>query len=96
MRLLSSLSIATTLALVLVLTTEKHVNAFSVQSPSSKNASTPKPPSTPTPPPPIQAGDKVPWVNLDWGFPPQKVNIPKYVHGRSVIIVGLPGAFTPT
>jgi peroxiredoxin len=44
---------------------------------------------------PISIGDKVPFVDLDWGFPPQKVNIPRYTWGRSVIIVGVPGAFTP-
>jgi hypothetical protein len=44
----------------------------------------------------IKVGDKVPYVDLDWGFPPQKVNLPSYCMGRNVLIVGLPGAFTPT
>jgi len=29
-------------------------------------------------------------------FPPEKVNIAQYVAGKNVILVGLPGAFTPT
>lgn len=41
-------------------------------------------------------GQKVPSVNLHSGFPPDMVNAADYVKGRSVIIVGLPGAFTPT
>ena len=44
----------------------------------------------------IQAGDKLPFVDVHWGFPPQFVNMPSYCGGRNVIIVGLPGAFTPT
>ena len=44
----------------------------------------------------IQPGDKLPWVDLHWGFPPQRINLPMYCAGRKVIIVGLPGAFTPT
>jgi len=44
----------------------------------------------------INAGDKLPFVDLDYGFPPQKVNVVQYCAGRSVVIVGLPGAFTPT
>lgn len=44
----------------------------------------------------IRVGDKIPYVDLDWGFPPQKVNVVQYCAGRSVVIVGLPGAFTPT
>jgi hypothetical protein len=44
----------------------------------------------------IQTGEKVPWCDLHWGFPPQRVNVAQHVAGRSVLIVGLPGAFTPT
>lgn len=44
----------------------------------------------------IKPGDKVPFVDMHWGFPPQFVNMPQYCGGRNVIIVGLPGAFTPT
>mmetsp|Transcript_6345 Transcript_6345/g.9640 ORF Transcript_6345/g.9640 Transcript_6345/m.9640 type:complete len:101 (-) Transcript_6345:571-873(-) len=47
--------------------------------------------------PPIKAGDKLPASDVFWGFPnPQKVNMASYCGGRNVIIVGLPGAFTPT
>jgi peroxiredoxin len=44
---------------------------------------------------PIQAGNKIPWVDLHWNFPPQRVNVPSYTAGRNVIVVGLPGAFLP-
>jgi len=43
-----------------------------------------------------KVGEKIPSVNLHSGFPPEMVNVADYVKGRSVIIVGLPGAFTPT
>lgn len=41
-------------------------------------------------------GSEIPNVELDFGFPPQKVNIAERCKGKRVIIVGLPGAFTPT
>ena len=44
----------------------------------------------------IKSGDKIPFVDMHWGFPPQTVNMAAYCGGRNVIIVGLPGAFTPT
>jgi hypothetical protein len=44
----------------------------------------------------IKVGDKVPSVNVHSGFPPEMVNVADYVKGRNTIIVGLPGAFTPT
>jgi len=45
----------------------------------------------------IKAGDKVPKnVDLHFGFPPEKINLAKRVAGKKVILVGLPGAFTPT
>jgi hypothetical protein len=33
---------------------------------------------------------------LDFGFPPQKINLAERVANKKVILVGLPGAFTPT
>ena len=41
-------------------------------------------------------GTKAPSVDLDFGFPPTKVNLAERVKGKKVIVVGLPGAFTPT
>jgi len=45
----------------------------------------------------VAVGDSIPSVELFQGFPdPQKVNLADYVKEKNVIIVGLPGAFTPT
>jgi len=45
----------------------------------------------------IADGDAIPSVELFQGFPDvNKINIADYVKGKNVIIVGLPGAFTPT
>lgn len=45
----------------------------------------------------IKVGDSIPeGVNLHFGFPPEKVNVKDRVAGKKVILVGLPGAFTPT
>jgi len=44
----------------------------------------------------IGVGDTLPPLTFDYGFPPQKINIAERVAGKKVIIVGLPGAFTPT
>merc|ERR1739848_741523 len=41
-------------------------------------------------------GDKLPDVTLDLGFPPEAVSPLKRFAGKKVVIVGLPGAFTPT
>lgn len=44
-------------------------------------------------------GDKLPSVEVHDGFPPAGgsiVDIAKLVAGKKVILVGLPGAFTPT
>ena len=42
-------------------------------------------------------GFKIPdTAELHKGFPPEKINLAKYVAGRKVLLVGLPGAFTPT
>jgi len=45
----------------------------------------------------IKTGDKLPQATLFKNFgPPDKVNIAEYAAGKNMIIVGLPGAFTPT
>ena len=44
----------------------------------------------------ITPGSKIPAEDLDFGFPPQKVNMAELTAGRKVFVVGLPGAFTPT
>jgi hypothetical protein len=44
----------------------------------------------------LAIGSELPAVEIDFGFPPEKVNIAERVKGKRVIIVGLPGAFTPT
>jgi hypothetical protein len=44
----------------------------------------------------IKSGQKIPSVDLHSGFPPTMINIAEHVAGRNVIILGLPGAFTPT
>ena len=42
-------------------------------------------------------GSKIPSnIDLDFGFPPTKVDVASRVAGKKVILVGLPGAFTPT
>merc|ERR1719220_1761042 len=44
----------------------------------------------------VKVGDSIPDVSLDKGFPPTKVNLPLFCKGKKVVLVGLPGAFTPT
>jgi hypothetical protein len=44
----------------------------------------------------IAVGDKIPAIDLHKGFPPEFINIAEYTAGRTVAVVGLPGAFTPT
>jgi hypothetical protein len=41
------------------------------------------------------AGDTFPNVDVDFGFPPMKVNMKDRLAGKKTIVVGLPGAFTP-
>ena len=45
----------------------------------------------------IGKGAKLPGsVTLDKGFPPSKVPLKELIGGKKVVMVGLPGAFTPT
>jgi len=45
----------------------------------------------------VAVGDSLPSVELFKDFPDvKKVNIADYAKGKKMIIVGLPGAFTPT
>jgi len=44
----------------------------------------------------VAVGDRLPEATLDKGFPPEKVDLVKYCTGKKVVLVGLPGAFTPT
>jgi len=46
--------------------------------------------------PKVKVGDLIPDVSLDSGFPPEKVSLRELTKGRKVVLVGLPGAFTPT
>ena len=49
-----------------------------------------------TPPALVAVGDKIPSVELDHGFQDMvKVNLAERCAGRKVILLGLPGAFTP-
>jgi hypothetical protein len=41
-------------------------------------------------------GDKLPSVELHLGFPPKKHNLADFAKDKSILLVGLPGAFTPT
>jgi 2-Cys peroxiredoxin 5 len=44
----------------------------------------------------LKVGDKLPSVKLHHGFPPESVDIAERTAGKKVVLVGLPGAFTPT
>lgn len=46
--------------------------------------------------PRLRPGDAVPDANLHKGFPPTMVSVKEFCKGKKVVIVGLPGAFTPT
>jgi hypothetical protein len=39
---------------------------------------------------------KLPMVDLHYGFPPQLVNVAQYAANKNMLILFLPGAFTPT
>ena len=40
-------------------------------------------------------GDKIPDITLDLGFPPEPFPLGEKCAGKKIILVGLPGAFTP-
>jgi hypothetical protein len=44
----------------------------------------------------FRAGDEIPDVSLHKGFPPEKVSLSELCKDKLVVLVGLPGAFTPT
>eukprot|EP00658_Telonema_sp_P-2_P017007 TRINITY_DN16585_c0_g1_i4.p2 TRINITY_DN16585_c0_g1~~TRINITY_DN16585_c0_g1_i4.p2 ORF type:complete len:197 (+),score=44.56 TRINITY_DN16585_c0_g1_i4:177-767(+) len=44
----------------------------------------------------IKVGDTIPDVSIQTGFPPEPVVMKERLAGKNVIVVGLPGAFTPT
>jgi len=44
----------------------------------------------------IKVGDKLPDATLDLGFPPEAKTLTSLCQNRKIVIVGLPGAFTPT
>jgi len=52
--------------------------------------------SAPGTAPAVKVGDMIPDVALDKGFPPDKVSLRDFTKGKKVVLVGLPGAFTPT
>jgi hypothetical protein len=41
-------------------------------------------------------GSQIPNVELHKNFPPERIKIGDYLKDKNVVIVGLPGAFTPT
>jgi len=45
---------------------------------------------------PIKVGDSIPSVDLFEGTPGNKVNIAELGKGKKIVIVGVPGAFTPS
>lgn len=45
----------------------------------------------------VKIGDSISKdLDLHFGFPPMKINISERIAGKKVILLGLPGAFTPT
>jgi len=44
----------------------------------------------------INIGDTIPSLSLDYGFPPVRIDLNSRLKDKNVILLGLPGAFTPT
>jgi peroxiredoxin len=44
----------------------------------------------------INVGDTIPSKELHHNFPPEKINLYERIFDKNVVLVGLPGAFTPT
>ena len=45
----------------------------------------------------VKVGDVIPAdVDLHFGFPPENINLSQRIAKKKIILVGLPGAFTPT
>jgi 2-Cys peroxiredoxin 5 len=54
------------------------------------------PPKEKKPPKVIKVGDKIPAITIDEGFNPiGKVDMAEACKGKKIVILGLPGAFTP-
>lgn len=78
------------LSLVLALMMLTGVSAFSRAMPRAARAFTSSAPRM------AAVGDAFPEVEVDFLFPPIKVNMADRLKGKKTIVVGLPGAFTPT
>jgi peroxiredoxin len=44
----------------------------------------------------ISVGERIPTANLHLGFPPDFVDLSSRIAGKNVVLISLPGAFTPT
>jgi len=44
----------------------------------------------------INVGDSIPSIELHHNFPPEKIDLADRLANKNVVLVGLPGAFTPT
>jgi len=44
----------------------------------------------------LAVGESIPDVTVHYEFPPQDVSLKARLAGKKTIVVGLPGAFTPT